>query len=146
MKNIIFIALALLTVSFGCSNKKEVEPEIEFNSADAKIVASREGTLIPAAGRELSVSLKEIADSRCPSNVVCITMGAAQLTLAVQDGTNSVLVKTSFDGDGRRAAQEKFELSGQSYAIKVTEVSPYPQTTKSPALEEYKISVMIVKI
>ncbi len=146
MKNTILIALIWACCLAACTNKTDTAPEIQFNSGDSK-VAYRQNTVVPASGQELTVNLKEVADSRCPANVTCITMGSVALVLAVSDGGNNAIVNVTFTGDEKKSGVEKFTLGSQNYALKVTEVLPYPGTTKEPAsLEDYKVGVSVVKL
>jgi hypothetical protein len=145
MKKIILFALICTSGLISCDNKKGAEPEIQFTNLDSK-VAYRQSTVVSASGNDLTVNLKELADSRCPSNANCITMGSAELTLAITDGTENALVQSSFSGNGQNSVVQKFSLGSKSYALKITEVLPYPETSKKPVLEDYKIGVSIVKL
>lgn len=140
MKNIVLLALVWVS-AVACEQKQEAAPQ-----ADLKVtsVPYRQLTPVPASGIELKVDLREIADSRCPKNVVCIQMGSAQLKLTVSDGKNNTDVEVTFNAMDK-SDSKVFTLSGQRYVVTVSEVLPYPDTTQSPALEDYKVSVTIEK-
>jgi hypothetical protein len=144
MKKTILIAL-ISTGLFAACNKDEAEPEIKFDSAPSS-VAYRQEKVVNASGSDLNVNLKEIVDSRCPSNVVCVTMGAAELTFEISNSIDNVVVSASFSADQKKSPIHTFTLAKQNYALKVTEVLPYPETSKYPTLEEYKVGLSIVKL
>ena len=142
MKKIILLSLIWLTVTACDEKKQNVNPQTE--SLKTSIVPYRQLTTVSASGEDLKVDLQEIADSRCPSNAVCITMGSAQMKFIVSDATSQTDVKVNFSGDGKTSNQT-FTLNGQTYELKVSEVLPYPVTTQSPKLEDYKVSLRIEK-
>lgn len=146
MKKTILLALIWTCCLAACNNKNDAAPEIQFNSGDSK-VAYRKDTVIPASGSDLTINLKELVDSRCPANANCITMGSVAITFAVSDGTANALVNVTFKGDDKNSGVQTFSLGSKNYALKVTEVLPYPGTSKDPAsLEDYNVGVSVVKI
>lgn len=145
MKRTLFSIMIAASCLVACDNKDEAKPEIVFGSSDSK-VAYRQSTVVPASDTEVAVNLKEIEDSRCPLNVVCITMGSVALSFEISDGSNSTSVKTTFSGDGKNSGVQTFTLGKQNYALKVTEVLPYPETSQSPSVEDYKVGVSVVKL
>ncbi len=145
MKKIFLSALIGASFLISCDNKNEAEPEVQFDSKISNL-NYRVNTIVPASGKDLTVNLKEVQDSRCPSNVVCVTMGAAVVGFAISDGNNNADVQVKFSGDGKNSGIETFSLDGQNYALKVTEVLPYPETSKTPSLEDYHVGLSIVKL
>jgi hypothetical protein len=144
MKKTILVAL-IWTACLAACNKDDPDPDIQFEGNASK-VAYRQNTVVPASGSDLTVSLKEVVDSRCPSNANCITMGAAALTFAISNGTDNADVKASFSANSKDSAIQTFSLGNRNYALKVTEVLPYPETSQTPKLEDYKVGVSIVKL
>jgi hypothetical protein len=144
MKKTILFALICAGLLTSC-NKDEAEPEIRFDSAPSS-VAYRQEKVVNASGNDLNINLQEIVDSRCPSNVVCVTMGSAELTFEISNSIDNVVVRASFSADQKKSEIHTFTLAKQNYALKVTEVLPYPETSKTPTLSEYKVGVSIVKL
>jgi hypothetical protein len=140
MKKTILFALVWLA-AVACDQKNEAVPQAELKTTS---VPYRQETTVPASGENLKVDLVEITDSRCPKNVVCVQMGSAQIKFNVSDGKNQADVDVTFKGD-KTAGSQVFSLGGQTYLLKVSEVLPYPDTTESPKLEDYKVSVTIEK-
>nr|WP_295925141.1 hypothetical protein [uncultured Dyadobacter sp.] len=140
MKRTILLAL-ICAATVACDKKEASEPQPELHSIS---VPYRQTTSVPTSGKDLKVVLKEITDSRCPINADCITIGSAQLVLTVADASNQVDVTLEFKGDSK-ANEKSFVLSGSEYVLKVSEVLPYPELSKTPQLEDYKIGVSIEK-
>ncbi|MCF2496900.1 hypothetical protein [Dyadobacter chenhuakuii] len=145
MKKTILFALIWVSV-MACDEKQNATPQPEPQSTSVpyrkqtKIAASGAG----ASGADLKVDLREVNDSRCPKDVVCIQMGSARIKLNVSDATNSTEVNVDFKGDAK-ADSQAFTLSGQNYMLTVSELQPYPVSTQTPKIEDYKVNVTIEK-
>ncbi|NIJ54365.1 hypothetical protein [Dyadobacter arcticus] len=140
MKKTILFAL-IWVAAVACDQKQEAAPQSELKSTS---IPYRQLTTVATSGDNLKVELREVNDSRCPKNVVCIHMGSAQVKFNVSDGTNQTDVNLTFKGD-KNADFQTFALSGVNYVIRVSEILPYPDTTQSPKLEDYKVNVTIEK-
>jgi hypothetical protein len=136
MKKTILLAL-IWVAAFGCNQKESVAPQVEGEST---LVAYRKAANVA----DLKVDLTEVADSRCPLNAVCVWAGSAKLKFNISDGKNETKVDVEFKGDKSKDFQE-FSLGGQSYIIHVREVTPYPNTSESPKLEDYKVNITVEK-
>jgi len=142
MKKAILFSLIWIA-AMACDEKQHnINPKSE--TLKTSVVPYRQLTTVPVSDADLKVDLQEIADSRCPMNAVCITMGSAQLKFIVSDATSQTDVNVTFSGDGKTSGQT-FKLNGQTYELKVSEVLPYPVTTQSPELDDYKVSLSIEK-
>lgn len=142
MKKVILFSL-IWVAAMACDEKQQnVNPQSE--TLKTSVVPYRQLTTVSASGADLKVDLQEVSDSRCPANVVCITMGSAQLKFIVSDATSKTDVNVTF-GIDPKANGQTFKLNGQTYELKVSEVLPYPETSQSPKLEDYKVSLSIEK-
>lgn len=86
---------------------------------------------------DMSLTLTNIEDSRCPANVNCVWPGEVKATLTLEKGTvkKTVVVRTSTEG-------EVFE----GERIKITNVTPPPGPAGStPDKKTYKIEFLITK-
>jgi hypothetical protein len=140
MKKTILFALIWVSV-MACDEKQNATPQPEPQSTS---VPYRKQTKIAASGADLKVDLREVNDSRCPKDVVCIQMGSARIKLNVSDATNSTEVNVDFKGDAK-ADSQAFTLTGQNYMLTVSELQPYPVSTQTPKIEDYKVNVTIEK-
>ncbi|ACT91579.1 hypothetical protein [Dyadobacter fermentans] len=138
MKKIILLAF-MCVAAIACDKKQDSSPQPELSTTS---VPYRQATTVSTAGSDLKVELKEVADSRCPVNANCVTLGSAKLTLTVSDASNQVDVNLEFKGDSKNNVQS-FKLSGVEYVLRVSEVLPYPDLSQTPKLEDYKIGVSI---
>lgn len=138
MKNLILFFL-IWSAAIACREKKQdVNPQT--GSENTRVVSFRQLTTVPASGTKLKVELLEIADSRCPSNADCVTMGSVQLKFMISKSKSKIEVKVNFSGD-RKNNSQTFVLDGQTYELEVSEVLPYPGTLPTP----YKVSLSIEK-
>ncbi|MCF2488918.1 hypothetical protein [Dyadobacter sp. CY347] len=71
-------------------------------------------------------------------------MRSAKIKLNVSDAVNSTEVNVDFKGDAKTDSQA-FALSGKNYILTVSELQPYPVSTQTPNIEDYKVNVTIEK-
>ena len=141
MKNII-ITIFTLSLIFGCDQKEnDAAPEVQ--KVTTEVAYAKLASVKTSAG-DLKVELLSVNDSRCPSNVVCVWAGVADVKFSISDSNDKTDVAVTFAGADKDASQA-FKLGSQNYLISVTQVLPYPETSKSPELEDYKINVSIEK-
>ena len=141
MKRIILFGL-ICFATVGCDKKEDAIPQAELNTT---VISSQKQSAVRTSGDDLQVKLIAVNDSRCPSNAVCITAGSADVNFNVSDGTNETDVHVTFSSVNKNVSFQDFKLGGQTYSLTVTQVLPYPETSKTPTLEEYQVSVGIDK-
>ena len=140
MKKTILFAL-IWVAAVACDQKQDAAPQPELKATS---VPYRQQTTVAASGSDLKVDLREVNDSRCPKDVVCIQMGSANIKFNVSDSKNTTDVEVEFKGDSK-ADFKTFTLSGKNYVLKVSELQPYPISTVTPKIEDYKVNVTIEK-
>ncbi|MCF2443708.1 hypothetical protein L0657_07055 [Dyadobacter sp. CY345] len=142
MKNLIIVTL-LCVSSFACDSKKDEVVEIQDQTISASY---RKTTSVNIPGQALIVNVLELNESRCPINVNCIQAGGVDLQLSISDGTNKANIPVSFKSESKASGHQTFMLGNQNYSLVVHDVLPYPVTTQTPDLEEYKVNLSIEKI
>lgn len=85
----------------------------------------------------LSFSVTEINDSRCPSDVVCVWQGKADVKIEVKSPVSGLISLNTFDNLIDTVGNYSFELK---------DVSPYPVSTSVIKLEEYDVTLKIVEL
>lgn len=85
----------------------------------------------------IDIALKEVKDSRCPEDVICIWEGSAAVTLEVtKDEEVAPITLHTYNGFRKDTL-----LFG--YNIQLTDVKPYPRTGKSYELKDYKVTLNV---
>ena len=115
---------ALLIANVGCSSSP-TEP-----GSTAGTVTLRYGGTVTVAGK--SVSFTEIADSRCPKDVVCVWAGDAAVSL--ESGNESVVLHTNPSSGASEA-----KLAGLT--ITLVEVKPEPVGSSETKKSDYVITI-----
>ena len=90
-----------------------------------------------SADNYLNFSVTEINDSRCPSDVVCVWQGKADVKIEVKNPVRGSISLNTYDN--------LIDTVG-NYSIELIDVSPYPVSTKVIKLEEYKVTLKIVEL
>lgn len=85
----------------------------------------------------LNFSVTEINDSRCPSDVVCVWQGKADVKIEVKSPVRGSIMLNTFDN--------LIDTLG-NYSFELKDVSPYPISTKVIKLEEYNVTLKIVEL
>lgn len=132
MKRLVFTFLAVLFVVVSCN--KETTREMFSLGADQIVQINGQ---YQANDNSLSFRITEINDSRCPSDVVCVWQGKADVTIEVDSPLKGTITLNTFDNLTDTLGNYSFELK---------EVLPYPISTKTIDLEEYSVTLKIVEI
>lgn len=101
-----------------------------------------------------SLTFADIEDSRCPEDVQCVRAGEAIVTLqtrAVSTVNETQIVKMCLGdcislypkGGFREADTANISLDGTKYRLILTEVNPYPNTTKPVQKKDYNIKLKV---
>lgn len=85
----------------------------------------------------LKFTITEINDSRCPSDVVCIWAGKADVKIKVESPVPGTITLSTYDNP--------VDTIG-SYSFKIIDVSPYPISTKTIKLDDYVVLLKIEKL
>jgi hypothetical protein len=85
----------------------------------------------------LNFEIVEINDSRCPSDVVCVWQGKADVKIEIRNPVHSSIILNTFDNQIDSVGNYLFELK---------DVSPYPISTKVIKLEEFNVTLKIVEL
>ena len=95
------------------------------------------GKINKSAKHSLQFSITEINDSRCPSDVVCIWEGKADVRLSIESPQKGEIVLSTYNN-----LVDTFA----NYSFTLIDVSPYPVSTKTIELEDYTVLIKIEEI
>lgn len=86
------------------------------------------------------ISILDIEDSRCPSDVTCIWEGEVKISINVVKDKNPMgnFTLTSRAGDKDLSTQ-----TVDGYLIQVIDVNPYPVSTKQIPLSDYVVTLVV---
>ncbi|RYU94569.1 hypothetical protein [Emticicia agri] len=134
------MVLMMVALATACAKDEVTEQKASFGStietAYSKAVVLQEG---------VEVKVTKIEDSRCPKSVVCVWEGMVKVFISVSEKGATKEAVIEIKGGEQKPASTTVELNGTTYAIEVTDVSPYPQTPDPISLQDYKISFTIRK-
>lgn len=128
---ILYLALLFIGL-FSC--QKETSPEF-FSFGTEKSFHLNDEYL--SGDNSLKFSISEINDSRCPSDVVCIWQGKADVKIEVENPIKETIVLNTFDNLKDTVGNYSFELK---------DVSPYPISTQTIKLEDYDVTLKILEL
>lgn len=125
--------IVLVLFAIVSCQQQEIEPVFNFGNE----VEFGPGETVRSGDNRVSVKFAEINDSRCPSDVICIWAGEADVKfeLTYRGVTN-------------------FELSTllnpvdtiQNLIFTLVDVQPYPVSTGTIELDDYKVKLEIEKV
>ena len=90
-----------------------------------------------SANNSLIFSIVEINDSRCPTDVVCVWEGKADVRINVDRPQSGSILLSTYDNPKDTVGDFSFEL---------IDVSPYPISTETIKLEDYNVALKIVEL
>ena len=128
--SILIVLTAILLVS--CDNETISDSFSLGFEKDFKIHGEYHST-----DNSLNFSVVEINDSRCPSDVVCVWQGKADVKIEVKSPVHGSIMLNTFDNLIDTVGNYSFELK---------DVSPHPISTKVIKLEEYNVTLKIVEL
>jgi len=129
----LFIFLALITISFISCDKESFSESFSLGlENDFKIYGEYQ-----SIDNSLYFTLTEINDSRCPSDVVCVWEGKADVKIEVKSPVKGFITLSTYNHLTDTIGNYSFELK---------EVKPYPVSTKTIKLEDYNVSLKIEKL
>ena len=85
----------------------------------------------------IRVRVSAIQDSRCPSDVVCVWEGEAEILVIFEFIQPDSTILSTFD--------HRIDTLG-NYSIELIEVKPYPISTDTIKKEEYNITLKITEL
>jgi hypothetical protein len=130
MKRLTFILIVSLLLAVSCT-KEDV-----FNTYDIAF----EETI--THNKNVEVTFQDIQDSRCPTDVVCVWEGQAEVSLSVFfDSDDAPTIVSLIERVGHA---ELAETTVNGYHFKLLEVNPYPDSAGNPPQkEDYTIRLLI---
>ena len=91
-----------------------------------------------SADHLLKFIITEINDSRCPSDVVCVWEGKADVKIEVESPVKGNFILSTYHSN----TNSSIDTLG-NYSFQLIDVSPYPVSTKTIHLKDYKVTLKI---
>jgi len=135
INNVIFSILAV-SVTILCSQQTAFGEEIIFLDLPIGLKIGETANI----DTDLKITLLDIEDSRCPSDVVCIWQGTVSAKVQFQKGAQDLGIHT--------ISMETIEANEQTfdgYYVKLTNVEPYPTSTTPIDPSEFSLTFFVSK-
>lgn len=132
MKNLVWLMFISGILLFSCQSENLPETfRYDLNET------FQVGDDYCSVNQSLKFRITEINDSRCPSDVVCVWQGEAVVKISIESPLSGSLELSTFNNLTDTIGPYSFEL---------IDVAPYPVSTKTIRLEEYKVTLKISEI
>jgi hypothetical protein len=132
MKTLILITFFGI-ILFGSCSKESLPESFEIGTEEE----FQHGEMNQADENSLKFSITEINDSRCPSDVVCVWEGKADVKIVVESPHSGSIILSTYDNLIDTVGNFSFEILG---------VSPYPISTEIIKLEDYNVTLKIEEL
>lgn len=129
MKKLILITFLATLLIHSC-NKEDLSTSFKIGLEEE----FKQGKINQSDNNLLKFSITEINDSRCPSDVVCVWEGKADVKIVVEYQQPGSIILSTYNNSIDTIGSFSFEL---------IEVSPYPISTQNIDLEDYKVTLKI---
>lgn len=90
-----------------------------------------------SSDKSLIFSITEINDSRCPSDVICVWEGKADVKIEVTNPVRGSILLSTY--------KHQIDTIG-NYSFELKNISPYPISTKAIKLKEYSVTLKILEL
>jgi hypothetical protein len=132
MKSLYFFFVLIFISLISCENEP-VPDSFSFGlENEFKINENYHST-----DNSLKFKITEINDSRCPSDVICVWAGKADVTIKVENPVDGTITLSTYDNPVDTVGNFSFEI---------IDVLPYPISTKTIQLEDYNVKLKIVEL
>lgn len=141
MKTLPFIvALLLVLLLSNCSKDNELTGDSTFKLNDTIELAINKSAINNE--EQLTISIDSVlSDSRCPSDVVCVWEGNAEVRFLLNnDDKKTKFILNSHGGDNYPS-----DTVVAGYNIELVELRPYPVSTSKISNSEYVADLLIKK-
>ena len=136
MRTLCWFLLILIPFFYAC--EVEVLPEA-VNYGEDQVY--KQGQYYYSADKVLKFIISGIRDSRCPTDVVCLWQGEAEVGIKIESS-------------GSPSYQDSISLSTYDnlvdtlgmYSFELKDVSPYPVSTREIEQKDYRIRLLIKKL
>ncbi|MCX2738888.1 hypothetical protein [Pontibacter anaerobius] len=147
MMNYLLSLLIILLAMTQCQRDETLPTPQGGGLGEAFVL--EQGERIKITGGEtnlMEMEVEEVADSRCPEDVVCVWYGNAVAKLKIYSNSGNSQALTFCIGDCRPAPfQSKHtlitEVGGKKYEITLLEVIPFPNTKQKTENKQVKLLV-----
>lgn len=132
-------AITILLIATVSLSGFMMMPSADAESGDSKLnspIKLSLGQTTEIKSEQLSITLKDISDSRCPKNVTCIWEGEVTVTLNITKGLekSSLLeIKTS----------KSNSVDFGTYSLTLASTEPYPEESIEITKEQYVITLLV---
>lgn len=93
-----------------------------------------------AEGDPFSIEVISIRDSRCPSDVVCVWAGVAQVTFSITGIGHPIDLYFGMGSDPETSSYA-FVFGGRSYELTLEDVTPYPTRKNTDSIRKAHFNV-----
>ncbi|MCF6331820.1 MAG: hypothetical protein L3J11_00935 [Draconibacterium sp.] len=132
MKNL-FLTVFFATLLFVSCNNEEFLTTFKVGIAEK----FQQGEMNQSDDNSLKFSITEINDSRCPSDVICVWQGEADVKIEFELPQTGFVVLSTYDN--------LIDTFG-TYSFELIDVLPYPISTKTIKLEDYDVTLKIKEL
>lgn len=133
-----FLVVVLLALGSGCP--PEPDPDLQMTDlGEAFTLEFEETEEIPSEGLSLKFT-KVVLDSRCPTDVTCVTAGFVKVEVLVNQNGQSLGIHALAIGEG--VDQSTADVG--DYRIELLAVDPYPDDPDRPIPQsDYEIKLVV---
>jgi len=136
------VSVALLSSFLGCKKESDT-PQVEAPFNQQFTVGSMQSAYLPTqASSELTISIDDILDTRCPTNMTCLLPGNVQATVGVraQNGTKQVAAMCLGCGPTTGLTDSAVvQANSRRYVLRMHNVTPVAAAAKS----DYKVTLTV---
>ncbi|HSH20407.1 MAG TPA: hypothetical protein VLA03_08125 [Draconibacterium sp.] len=128
-----YLFLSVIAISFISCDKESIAESFSVGlESNFKINYNYQ-----SLDNSMDFTITEINDSRCPSDVVCIWEGKADVKIEVASPVKGSIKLSTYN--------HLLDTIG-NYSFELIDVSPYPVSTKTIKLEDYDVTLKILDL
>ena len=139
MKNVIILStLVIFLIASSAESSFGMDLEVVQKKLNEKFQLRYHESVVISGGPEISIL--DIQDSRCPSDVTCVWEGEVKISINVVNDHSPLgnFTLTSRAGDKSLSTQ-----TVNDFTVQIIDVNPYPVSTKQISLSDYVVTLIV---
>lgn len=131
----------LWQITISCSDDTALQnTPIQGAFETTAIAGADQQVIYIAEGSPFSIEVMSIRDSRCPSDVICVWAGEAQVTFSITGIGQLIDLYLGVESQCKTCSY-KFVFEGRLYELILVDVTPYPTRNNINSIRKAHFSV-----
>ncbi|MGY2132597.1 hypothetical protein ACW9KT_10230 [Hymenobacter sp. HD11105] len=129
---LLYYSLVVGLAGLASCQKEEATPLLTASFEQVVTLRYQQSAALPQpSAPELTVTVEDVQDGRCPSDVTCVWEGVVYANLGIQD-QSGINQKLTLSLGAIKDTAATVQANGRQYTVVLKDVTPYPKGNGVP--------------